>query len=73
MDRNEAELAVSEVEIKVNQFRAVTDQSARDLLGEKYEWMTGDPIRRLGPTDDTFYPWNVVDYMCTDKPLHKRG
>jgi hypothetical protein len=40
-----------------------------DLLGEnRFNELTNDKIRCLGPTKDTVYPWNVVDYLTRSEP-----
>jgi hypothetical protein len=42
----------------------VTHSNARALLGdEKWERLQKDRVRFLGPTANTIYPWNIVDYM----------
>lgn len=59
---------VADFEIKIRQFRAVTDMSARCLLQERYELLLKDSIRNKGPEPGTFYPWNIIDYLCNENP-----
>lgn len=64
MDRAEAQKIVDTYVFKVEQYRAVSHMDALKLLGEnRFGRLMDDAIRGVGPTKDTIYPWNVVDYM----------
>jgi len=67
MDRKDAQKIVDEVTIKVNQFKAVSLEDCLRLLEtQKFLLLRQDPIRRAGPSKETVYPWNVVDYLQKD-------
>lgn len=64
MTRQEAEITVAPYVCRVEQFAAVSCADAMLLLGSAtYDDLCADPIRNLGPNANTFYPWNVVDYL----------
>lgn len=65
MDREEAQRVVDGMTFRTDKnFAAVTHSGARLLLGdERFDLMMNDKIKCKGPTADTVYPWNVVDYM----------
>ena len=66
--RSEAEKIVSAFTFKVNQYCAVSINDCFLLLGEKKTHaLLSDPIRKLGPSSTTVYPWNVVDYLMMDE------
>ena len=69
MTRPQAVAIVDAVTIHVQQFAAVPMASVRSLLGERTTLLQDDPIRRCGPTSDTVYPWNIVDYLTVDDPM----
>jgi hypothetical protein len=56
--------AVSIYSTQIRGYAAVRHADAKALLGD--EWfakLMADKIRRLGPTDNSVYPWNVTDYL----------
>lgn len=63
MTREEATAIVAKHEFRIDQYRAVSHASCVELLGETFAVLLRDPIRKLGPTKDTVYPWNVIDYL----------
>lgn len=64
MTRAEAELHVQSYVFQIAQYQAVTAEDARRLLGdERFERLRRSAIRGLGPQADTFYPWNVADFV----------
>lgn len=64
MDRKEAEQQVAPYVTRIRQFQAVSHADALALLGEeRFERMLKSPIRSLGPTPETVYPWNVADFI----------
>jgi len=64
MIREEAEALVAPYIISVQQYQAVSHADAKLLLGDTwFDKIMADPIRRLGPTSDTIYPWNVADAL----------
>ena len=64
MNREEAQVKVDAVTYLIDQYKAVSTEDVLILIGaERLEQMQHDPIRKLGPTAETFYPWNVVDYI----------
>jgi hypothetical protein len=64
MERIEAEAVVATHIVMVEQYQAVPRSVAEELLGvERYGRLLRDKVRNLGPTADTVYPWNVVDYI----------
>ena len=64
LERSDAELLVKNVTTRIGIYAAVKMEDARDLLGaDDFMRMCKDPIRNLGPNTETFYPWNVVDYL----------
>lgn len=48
-------------------FSSVSREFAQYVLGSRYKRLLLDPIRNQGPTPDTLYPWNVVDYLCKEE------
>ena len=49
---------------RVSQYAAISHGDALALLGEdRLSRLTRDPIRKLGPTPETIYPWNVQAYL----------
>jgi len=64
MLRNLAQILVNHVTIPISQYKAVESADCWDLLGTEVTLrIATDAIRKAGPTRDTFYPWNVVDYL----------
>ena len=64
MNRAEAEAMVAPKIFQVKQYRAVGCEDALSLLGDDlFACLLDDRIRNAGPTEGTFYPWNVVDVL----------
>lgn len=64
MNRDKAEEYTKEVTIDINGFKAVLKSDAMKLLAcERYRLLLLDPIKRIGPSKDSIYPWNVIDYL----------
>lgn len=64
MRRRIAEEKVAEQTTRRNGYAEVTEQSARQLLGQKrYERLQADAVRCRGSQPGYIYAWNVVDYM----------
>lgn len=64
MEREAAQKLVDTVTIKINQYSAVSAEDCYKLLDlYTFNRLCNDPIRRLGPVPNTFYPWNVVDAL----------
>ena len=65
-------IAADEVQlatVEVNGYQAVDKLDALRLLGEeRLAELLADKIRCLGPTKDTIYPWNVIDYLTRNEP-----
>lgn len=43
--------------------RGIMDAHASHILGDQYERLTKDAVRKHGPRAGYIYPWNVVDYL----------
>ncbi len=72
VSRADAQKMVDSVVVKVFQFSAVRHEDCVALLGSKrFSMLLDDPIRCLGPSAGTVYPWNVVDYLSTEDPRKK--
>jgi hypothetical protein len=65
MNRQEAELLVAPHIFNVEQYQSVSRNDVLEMLGEELygNKLLRDPIRNLGPTRETIYPWNVIDYL----------
>jgi hypothetical protein len=64
MTREEAYALVAKCTFRIGPFKAVTLISCQQLLTESaFKRMQKDPLRKHGPSKDTVYPWNVVDYL----------
>jgi hypothetical protein len=64
MNRDKAEEFTKQVTVDIRGFKAVAKSDAKKLLAcERYRLLMLDPIKRVGPTNDSIYPWNVVDYL----------
>ena len=73
IDREYAQRLVDAVTDRRSQYAAVTRDDALDLLGgDRMDILLTDKVRNLGPTADTLYPWNVVDYLSQDDPRKRR-
>lgn len=68
LTREQATECVSRHEFRIDQYRAVPRSLAKKLLGLRYELLLIDPIRNIGPTKETVYPWNVIDYLSEQYP-----
>ena len=68
LPRDKAQVLVNSITFKVKQFKAVSKEDCRRLLGERYQLLVQDRIRNLGPDKDTIYPWNLVDYLSNENP-----
>lgn len=67
--REDAQRIVDERTFNVDVFRAISIESAREVLGaERLARLLNDPIRRIGPGPQVLYPWNVVDYLSNENP-----
>ncbi len=63
--REENQLVVDEYTFYVGRYMAVKHDDALQMLGEKvFALMMSDKVRCHGPTVDTVFPWNVVDYLA---------
>lgn len=63
-NRVDVEALVAPLIVHFGAFPAVLRSDAMKLLGEsRFAAMVDDPIRGVGPTEATFYPWNVADYL----------
>lgn len=71
--RIEAEAIVEPHTFMHNQFRAVSFDSCRLLLGARFDLLLADPLRAKGPIAGTIYPWNVVDYLIHENPRAKKN
>jgi len=74
LNREDAQLLVDNVTLRVDQYAAVSTAEARSLLGEiDYERMMKNQVKNKGATVVTVYPWNIVDYLSgyrTPKEIH---
>lgn len=65
MLRSEATEKVEAVTFRVGPYAAVSLEQAESLLGaDRMARLLADPIRKLGPNTEAFYPWNAVDYLA---------
>jgi len=65
--RAEAEATVRPLIIQFAQYQGVQlDEIAKLLSVEQYAKLIDDPIRGIGPTRDSIYPWNVIDYLMEE-------
>lgn len=65
--RKQAEQLVKDKQEVNNRYSCVSYTNCTFLLGRlRFEALLADPIRRYGPTPDTVYSWNVVDYLCKE-------
>ncbi len=63
--KEEALKIVEEHIVVHDQYRVITKEDCLKLLGSyRFEILAKDRMRSGGPTPDTFYYWNVVDYLC---------
>jgi len=53
-------------------YAAVLHAHCRELLGSRFDLLLQDPVRKQGPTPDSVYQWNLVDYLADDN-LVPRG
>lgn len=64
MERKEALDIVKPFIVKHNQYTVVSRMDTKSLIGsDKYDILLKDKIRNLGPSSDSIYYWNVVDYV----------
>lgn len=68
LNREQAAVIVEGHTFMHNQYKAVSFYSCRQILGDRLDLLLADPIRGKGPTVDTIYPWNVIDYMVHENP-----
>lgn len=68
LNREQAAVIVGGHTFMHKQYKAVTFYSCKQILGDRFDLLLADPIRRLGPTAESIYPWNVVDYMIHENP-----
>jgi hypothetical protein len=62
--RSQAEKSILPFVKTTKGFKGIDDEDSKKLLtSQAYAAMKKDPIRKLGPTVDSTYPWNIVDYM----------
>ena len=65
MQREEAERQLAPYVRSIAQYSCVTKCDAQKLLGDKtFAVLLADKIRGVGPTEDTIYSWNVVDFLA---------
>ncbi len=50
------------------QYKAVSFYSCHQLLGDRFDLLLKDQVRNKGPTAESIYPWNVIDYMVPNYP-----
>jgi len=63
---NAEQLVKSKLET-TSKYSCVSYTNCTFLLGRlRFEALLADPIRKHGPTKDTVYSWNVVDYLCRE-------
>lgn len=63
-ERVKAQKVIEESIKIINGLKGIDDQDAKKFLtDEAFLAMKKDPIRKLGPTTETTYPWNILDYM----------
>jgi hypothetical protein len=66
MSRDEATVVVHQLIVTIDGYAGVPLAEAEKVLGEaRYAAMMADKIRSKGPTTETVYPWNVVDYLTS--------
>ena len=64
MNRSDAERIAAPFVQQINQYQAIPYDSVKQLLGEEtFATLLADKVRGCGPTRDTIYPWNVIDYL----------
>lgn len=68
VSRADAQELVDRYTVAVQQYRGVPQSDVTRLLGDRAAMLRSDPIRKLGPTPDFVYPWNVVDYLSNHNP-----
>ena len=62
--RAEAQRIVDLSAEKCGPYRCLPAHRAWAVLGDQvFEQLISDRLRGLGPVADTYYPWNVVDYL----------
>ena len=74
LTREQAQKIVDERTFYVGHCKAVSFESCRLLLGaDRFLMLLDDPIRNKGPQAQTVYPWNLVDYLCSEDPRPNRA
>lgn len=68
VSRDDAQVLVDIFTVSVQQYQGVQQSDVTRLLGDRAAMLRSDPIRKLGPTPDFVYPWNVVDYLSNHNP-----
>lgn len=69
LTRSEALIKVEPFVIVRSSCKAVLHSVCEQMLGpDKFKLLLEDPIRNKGPSLDTVYPWNLVDYLCNENP-----
>jgi len=70
LTRDQANLIVEGHTFMHEQYQAVSYDSCRQIIGDRIDLLLSDPIRCKGPTKETVYPWNLVDYMIHKNPRY---
>lgn len=73
VSREAAAELVSQHTFRHKQYAAVSHESAKQLLGGRFDLMMSDPIRKYGPMEGTVYPWNVIDYLSQPPSKKTKG
>ena len=64
MTRDEVLFVIEPFIETIGNYQCIPLATVEALLGkERAAALLKDPIRKLGPTKDTIYPWNVADYL----------
>lgn len=51
-----------------NQYKVINHDNAKFLLNDTFYLLLNDPIRKNGPSNNTIYYYNVVDYLVNPNP-----
>lgn len=71
-EREKTESIVARYMQQDGKYQVVSRADAKMLLGDDlYDRLLHDRIRNAGPSPDSLYPWNVVDYLQNeDTAIH---
>ncbi len=73
LSREQAAAIVRGHTFQHGEYQAVSFYSCHQILGDRFDLLRADPVRGKGPTPDTIYPWNVIDYMIHENPRGDNG